>query len=48
MILMRGDPEYISKIQPDKANFIDAGSIRMISGVDYIVMENENAGGEHG
>jgi hypothetical protein len=45
---MGSDPEYVEKIQPDEANFIDLESMRMIVGVDYIVVENQNAVQEHG
>lgn len=45
---MGSDPEYLEKIQPDEANFIDGESIKMILGVDYIVVENQNAVEEHG
>lgn len=45
---MGSDPEYLEKIQPDEANFIDGESMRMIVGVDYIVVENQNAVEEHG
>lgn len=45
---MGSDPEYLEKIHPDDANFIDVESTRMIVGVDYIVVENQNAVQEHG
>ncbi|KAI9151360.1 hypothetical protein HJFPF1_08562 [Paramyrothecium foliicola] len=45
---MNQDPEYVNKIQPDEANFIDLSSMRMIIGVDYIVVENQNAVMDHG
>ena len=45
---MGSDPEYVNVIQPDEANFIDAESMRLIVGVDYIVVENQNAVMEHG
>lgn len=45
---MQTDPEYVEKIQPDEANFIDGESIQMILGVDYIVVENQNAVEQHG
>ncbi|KAH7131244.1 EthD domain-containing protein [Dactylonectria macrodidyma] len=45
---MGSDPEYINKIQPDEANFIDLASMRMIIGVDYIVVESQNEVKEHG
>ena len=45
---MGSDPEYLNAIQPDEANFIDQSSIRMIIGVDYIVLDGQNAVGEHG
>lgn len=45
---MNTDPEYLGKIQPDEANFIDGTSLRMVVGVDYIVVENQNAVMEHG
>jgi hypothetical protein len=45
---MGSDPEYLEKIQPDEANFIDGESIKMVLGVDYIVVENQNAVEEHG
>lgn len=45
---MGSDPEYLTKIQPDEANFIDMSSFKMIVGVDYIVVENQNAVMEHG
>ena len=42
------DPEYVNVIQPDEANFIDLASLRMIVGVDYVVVENREAVVEHG
>ncbi|KAH6990019.1 EthD domain-containing protein [Ilyonectria destructans] len=45
---MGSDPEYLGTIQPDDANFIDLESMRMVIGVDYIVLENQNAVREHG
>ncbi|KAF3355775.1 hypothetical protein VdG1_06824 [Verticillium dahliae VDG1] len=45
---MGSDPEYLNKIQLDEANFIDPESIRMVIGVDYIVMENQHTVVEHG
>lgn len=42
------DPHYVNVIRPDEANFIDAKSMRLIVGVDYIVIENQNAVTEHG
>lgn len=45
---MNTDPEYVEKIQPDEANFIDPKSFKMIIGVDYIIVENQNAVLEHG
>ena len=45
---MGSDPEYLSVIKPDEANFIDQESIRMIIGVDYIALDSQNAVGEHG
>ncbi|KAF5676116.1 hypothetical protein FHETE_2243 [Fusarium heterosporum] len=45
---MSTDPHYVNVIQPDEANFIDPKSMRLIVGVDYIVVENQNAVTEHG
>lgn len=45
---MGSDPEYLGTIQPDEANFIDLESMRMVIGVDYIVLESQNAVREHG
>lgn len=45
---MLDDEEYQTKIAPDEANFLDPQSVRMIIGVDYIVVENQNAINEHG
>ncbi|SPO04117.1 uncharacterized protein DNG_06800 [Cephalotrichum gorgonifer] len=45
---MGSDPEYLNNIQPDEANFIDLDSLRIIIGVDYILVENQNAVEEHG
>ncbi|KAM0351828.1 hypothetical protein ACHAPU_002341 [Fusarium lateritium] len=45
---MYTDPHYLNAIQPDEANFIDPKSMRLIVGVDYIVVENQNAVTEHG
>lgn len=45
---MQTDPFYVEKIRPDEANFIDGESIKLIVGVDYIVVENQNAVLEHG
>ena len=45
---MLEDEEYQTKIAPDEANFLDPQSVRMIIGVDYIVVENQNAVTEHG
>ncbi|CEI60327.1 hypothetical protein FVEN_g6488 [Fusarium venenatum] len=45
---MGADPFYTSVIQADEANFIDMESMRLIVGVDYIVVENQNAVTEHG
>lgn len=45
---MANDKEYITKIQPDEANFMDLESARMIIGVDYIVVEHQNAVQQHG
>lgn len=42
------DPFYTDVIQRDEANFIDMESMRMIVGVDYIVVENQNSVTEHG
>ncbi|KAM0186992.1 hypothetical protein ACHAPI_011420 [Fusarium lateritium] len=42
------DPHYVNVIRPDEANFIDANSMRVIVGVDYIIVENQNAVTEHG
>ncbi|KAF4459906.1 hypothetical protein FALBO_13330 [Fusarium albosuccineum] len=44
---MGQDPEYIGKIVPDEAKFIDQSTIRMIIGVDYIGIESQNAVMEH-
>lgn len=45
---MGSDLEYLNVVQTDEANFIDLESIRMIIGLDYIVLESQNAVGEHG
>jgi hypothetical protein len=45
---MINDPFYIEQIGPDEANFIDASSMRMVVGVDYIVVDNGNLVEEHG
>ncbi|KAF4996989.1 hypothetical protein FDECE_12228 [Fusarium decemcellulare] len=45
---MGQDPEYIGKIVPDEAKFIDQSTIRMIIGVDYIGIESQNVVMEHG
>lgn len=45
---MLADKEYQTKIAPDEANFLDPQSVRMIIGVDYIVVENQNAINQHG
>ncbi|KAH7121257.1 EthD domain-containing protein [Dendryphion nanum] len=45
---MGSDKEYLEKIQPDEANFIDLTSFRMVVGFDYINVENQNAVVEHG
>ncbi|CAH0057180.1 unnamed protein product [Clonostachys solani] len=45
---MANDNEYLTKIQPDEANFMDLESARMIIGVDYIVVEHQNVVQQHG
>ncbi|KAF5019810.1 hypothetical protein F66182_8179 [Fusarium sp. NRRL 66182] len=45
---MGSDPEYLRVVQPDEANFIDLQSFKMIIGVDYTVVEHQNAVMEHG
>ncbi|OBS23308.1 hypothetical protein FPOA_03857 [Fusarium poae] len=45
---MGADPFYRDVIQADELNFIDMESMRLIVGVDYIVVENQNAVTEHG
>ncbi|KAJ4153551.1 hypothetical protein LMH87_010035 [Akanthomyces muscarius] len=45
---MLSDKEYQTKIAPDEANFLDPQSVRLIIGVDYVVVENQNAVTEHG
>ncbi|CAI6329125.1 unnamed protein product [Periconia digitata] len=45
---MQSDPFYIEKIRPDEEQFIDGKSLKLIVGVDYIVVENQNAVMEHG
>lgn len=45
---MGSDPEYIGKIAPDEDNFIDKASMRMLIGVDYIVVDNSNLVEQHG
>ncbi|KAI1069266.1 hypothetical protein LB507_008669 [Fusarium sp. FIESC RH6] len=45
---MGADPFYRDVIQADERNFIDLESMRLIVGVDYIVVENQNAVTEHG
>lgn len=40
---MLAGKEYQPKIAPDEANFLDPHSVRMIIGIDYIVVENQNA-----
>lgn len=42
------DNEYLTKISPDEKNFIDGESMKMLIGVDYIVVENGNLVEEHG
>ncbi|RFN52331.1 hypothetical protein FIE12Z_3401 [Fusarium flagelliforme] len=45
---MGADSFYRDVIQVDERNFIDLESMRLIVGVDYIVVENQNAVTEHG
>ena len=45
---MQTDPFYVEKIRPDEEKFIDGKSLRLVVGVDYIVVENQNAVMEHG
>lgn len=45
---MSSDPEYIEVIQPDEDNFIDKKSMRMLIGVDYVVVEDAKLVKEHG
>jgi len=45
---MGADSFYQDVIQVDERNFIDLESMRLIVGVDYIVVENQNAVTEHG
>lgn len=45
---MGSDPEYLNVIQPDEANFIDLETIRMVIGVDYVVVEHQNPIEQHG
>jgi hypothetical protein len=42
------DEEYVNVIQPDEANFIDASSMKMLIGVDYVVVEDGKLVEEHG
>lgn len=45
---MGADAFYRDVIQADELNFIDMESMRLIVGVDYIVVDNQNAVTEHG
>lgn len=45
---MLADKDYQTKIAPDEANFLDPQSVKMTIGVEYIVVENQNAVTEHG
>lgn len=38
---MASDPQHIGALQPDEADAIDQGSVEMIAGVDYIVVDNQ-------
>lgn len=45
---MMSDNEYVTKIAPDERSFIDGDSMKMLIGVDYIVVENGNLVENHG
>jgi hypothetical protein len=45
---MQTDPEYVEKIQPDEKNFIDGESLKIVVGVDYVVVEAQNKVEQHG
>jgi hypothetical protein len=45
---MYSDPEYVEVIQPDEANFIDGESFKMLIGVDYTIVENNEPVEVHG
>ena len=45
---MQTDPEYVEEIQPDEKNFIDGESLKIVVGVDYVVVEAQNRVERHG
>lgn len=45
---MQTDPEYVGVIMPDEARFIDLPSMKMVVGVDFVVVDSGHLVGEHG
>jgi hypothetical protein len=44
---MAADPEYLGKIAADEEEFIDKSTLRILLGVDYVVIEDGKAVEEH-
>lgn len=44
---MQEDPEYFEKLVADEAKFIDAKSMKILIGVDYVHIDNGNFVRDH-
>ncbi|KAF2650059.1 hypothetical protein K491DRAFT_609590 [Lophiostoma macrostomum CBS 122681] len=45
---LQSDPYYVNTIQPDEQKFIDETSVKIVVGVDYIVVEGQKKVEQHG